>query len=141
MFNGLPSSRRIACSHELGVLVELVQHAKVFATHRTMHHLGACPLCDRARCANGHRAVDDREGGPETFDIAGCFTDEVADLEGIADVQNIDLTDWLWRRRKVYANGIVTLAHSLKKRFPDFAKSGDDNLLFFHDCQPPVQSL
>src|SRR5579864_2358256 len=111
MLNSLPPSLRIACAHEFGVLIELVQHANVLAAHRAMYDLGPSALCDGSRCSNGHCAVNDRQGRPEKFDIAGCFADEVLDLEGIADVQDIDPTDRLKRRRKVHTNGIVALAY------------------------------
>src|SRR5947208_8480141 len=113
----------------------------MLAADRTVHHRGARSLGDGPRRADPDRAVDDRHAGSETLDIAGGLADKVLDLEGVADVHDVDTLDSLGRRRNVESHGLVARGGELEERAPDLSEPDDDDgRSAAHDRYPCVGS-
>jgi hypothetical protein len=69
----------------------------MFAANWAVHDRRTRSLSHGSRRSNTHRAVNNRQRGPETLDVTGSYSNEILDLKRVADVQDIDLRDALKR--------------------------------------------
>src|SRR5262249_23730947 len=128
--------------HELGVVEQLLNHADVLAAHRTVDDRRPRALGHRARRPDADGAVDDRQARLETVDVAIGLSDEVLDLERIADVHDVDVLDRLGQGRDVEPHRAAAAAYQLEDRAPDFAEPDDeDGLGATHGRDPCAISI
>ena len=108
-------------SHEFCVNTHFLEHARMLAAYRTVYYCGICSLGYRSRRPDCHGAVDDRQRWPEKLDITSGLTDKIFDVERVADMQNIDLSDVSGRRRDIHSHGIVMLGDEFEERPAHFS--------------------
>src|SRR2546428_4968116 len=101
MSRGLLSGCRIHPTHELRVVQELLEHARMLAAYGTMDNGCARSLGYCTRRPDCHRAVDNRQAGPEELDIAGGLADKIIDPERVTDMHDIDTAKSFGWRRKI----------------------------------------
>src|SRR5438552_7506133 len=83
----------IDSSHELHVAKEILDHMSVLAAHGTVDNRRTRSFGDGSRRADGNCTIDNRQRGPEEFDIAGGLSNKVLDPERKADVQEVHPRD------------------------------------------------
>src|ERR1700733_13451166 len=123
----------IHSSYKFGVEAKFVQHARMLATHRTIHNLSTRSQGYRPCSPHCDGAVNDRQLGIENRDVTGRFTHKVRDFKRVANVQNIDLPDWR-HGRDINANSVVMLGSELEEGLPDLSEPNNDNLIVCSHC-------
>src|SRR6516225_3223796 len=108
---------------EFHIATQIVEHAHVFAAHWAVDDRGARLLRDRSGSADLHRAVDDGKGRLEELDIPGRFPDEVWNLEGVANMQNINALRPLRAGNKIHPDRVVNGGSKFKNRLADLAET------------------
>src|SRR5579863_3520153 len=122
---------RIKASHELLIVEHLLLHPGVFAPYRTEHHGGSHTFLHLPRRAHSNGAVDHRQPGPIFSYVARGGTDEITNLEGIADMQNrAGRIDYHWR----YVNTLafVTSFQYCEQRPSNFSQAHYNYGFFRH---------
>jgi len=74
-----------------------------------------------------HCAVDDGKGRLEELDISGRFPDEVWNLEGVANMQNVNALRPLRGGSKIHPDRVVKSGSKFKNRLSDLAETYNYN--------------
>jgi hypothetical protein len=113
-------------TNELCVMTQFLEHTNVFAAHRAVHDSSSGPLCVRPSGADRDRAVDDGQCRLIALDVAHRYSDEVLDLEWIADVQNFNTVADI-NGLYVHSDDLFKRRDELEKRLADFSETYDDD--------------
>jgi len=103
----------------------------VFATHRTVDNYSTRSFGDPPRYPDRNSAIDDRQIGPELFNVPGSLTDKIPDPERVTDMQNVDLLNPFGQRGNVYSERLHLSGNELENGSPYLSEPRDYSLLGF----------
>src|SRR5436309_6421275 len=131
MLRSLFSRRSIKSSHKFRVPTEVLKHSSMLTAYWTVSD-GRVSSPSNSPCrSNSHRGVDDRQPWSEQLGVADNLPNKIPNLEGKANMQNINRTYVGDGRLNIYAHRVVVFGNEFQEWFTNFSEPDDNDCLNF----------